>query len=301
MASQFPPKKNTAFNLGLCLYKTDGTLIANPGTVTAKISKDFGDYADIGTVTEEDSTYGQLKLALTTTEMNADVVMIYVVDNTSGCVPFTCTIYTAANLLDDIKTETAAIVADTNELQTDWVNGGRLDLILDIIAADTTTDIPATITTLQGNVTDILTDTGTTLDTLIKDIPTVAEFEARTIAAADYTIVTDLGVVQTGDSFAIVNNASKGLVKVYDDMSKPATAQAITAPADMALNSTVAKETTLAGVDTVVDLIEDIVRNRMEITDATGAVVLRADDNSTSLLTGSVTDNSTTTIRARLA
>ena len=35
------------------------------------------------------------------------------------------------------------IKADTNELQTDWVNGGRLDLILDIIAADTTTDIPA--------------------------------------------------------------------------------------------------------------------------------------------------------------
>lgn len=34
---------------------------------------------------------------------------------------------------------------DTNELQTDWKNGGRLDLILDIIAADTTTDLPAKI------------------------------------------------------------------------------------------------------------------------------------------------------------
>src|SRR5574343_1777397 len=104
MASQVPPKKNTAFNLGLTLYKNDGTLIANPGTLTAKISKDFGDYADIGTTSEEDSTYGQIKLALTATEMNADVVMIYVVDNTSGCVPFTATIYTAANLMDDIKT-----------------------------------------------------------------------------------------------------------------------------------------------------------------------------------------------------
>ena len=36
----------------------------------------------------------------------------------------------------------ATILVDTNALQTDWVNGGRLDLILDIIAADTTTDIP---------------------------------------------------------------------------------------------------------------------------------------------------------------
>ena len=30
-----------------------------------------------------------------------------------------------------VKSETAAIVADTNELQTDWHDGGRLDLLLD--------------------------------------------------------------------------------------------------------------------------------------------------------------------------
>jgi hypothetical protein len=30
-----------------------------------------------------------------------------------------------------VKAETALIVADTNELQTDWANGGRLDLLLD--------------------------------------------------------------------------------------------------------------------------------------------------------------------------
>ncbi|MEE9586112.1 MAG: hypothetical protein V3W09_04350 [Nitrososphaerales archaeon] len=35
--------------------------------------------------------------------------------------------------LGAIKAETALIVADTNELQTDWVNGGRLDLLLDDI------------------------------------------------------------------------------------------------------------------------------------------------------------------------
>ncbi len=37
------------------------------------------------------------------------------------------------------------IEADTNELQVDWTDGGRLDLIQDIIAADTTTDIPTLI------------------------------------------------------------------------------------------------------------------------------------------------------------
>lgn len=36
--------------------------------------------------------------------------------------------------------ETTAILADTNELQTDWANGGRLDLILDARASQITAD-----------------------------------------------------------------------------------------------------------------------------------------------------------------
>ena len=52
-----------------------------------------------------------------------------------------------------------AKLAATNEVTaarmgalTDWINGGRLDLILDIIAADTTTDIPATLATILTEV-----------------------------------------------------------------------------------------------------------------------------------------------------
>lgn len=48
-----------------------------------------------------------------------------------------------ANVAADIvavKAETATILADTNELQTDWVNGGRLDLILDARASQTSVD-----------------------------------------------------------------------------------------------------------------------------------------------------------------
>ncbi len=107
--------------------------------------------------------------------------------------------------LDTIKAETVLIVADTGELQTDWVQGGRLDLLIDKAAEaqDAHTD-----TTL------LLTNVGT--------------------------------------------------------------------------------------VDTVVDLIEDILRNRLEINDATGAVSLK-NDAGVELLTGTVTDDSTTTIRTRLA
>lgn len=51
---------------------------------------------------------------------------------------------TVDDLLDTeiaaIKSDTGAILADTNELQTDWANGGRLDLILDARASQTSVD-----------------------------------------------------------------------------------------------------------------------------------------------------------------
>ena len=45
----------------------------------------------------------------------------------------------------DVSTDIAAIVADTNELQTDWVNGGRLDLLLDQAATAASVPTAATI------------------------------------------------------------------------------------------------------------------------------------------------------------
>jgi hypothetical protein len=55
------------------------------------------------------------------------------------------------------------ILADTGELQTDWADGGRLDLILDIVAADTTTDIPGLIATAQADLDIITGATGVNL------------------------------------------------------------------------------------------------------------------------------------------
>jgi len=52
-----------------------------------------------------------------------------------------------------IDTEVAAILADTNELQTDWADGGRLDLILDARASQTSVDA------IDGIVDNILLDT----------------------------------------------------------------------------------------------------------------------------------------------
>jgi hypothetical protein len=45
-----------------------------------------------------------------------------------------------ATALGYMDTEIAAILADTNELQTDWANGGRLDVILDARSSQTSVD-----------------------------------------------------------------------------------------------------------------------------------------------------------------
>lgn len=97
-----------------------------------------------------------------------------------------------------------AKLANTNEITaarmgalTDWINGGRLDLILDIIAADTTTDIPALIDALPtaaeiktaieaagGHLALILEDTGTTLQGELDGIQADTEdIQARLPAA----------------------------------------------------------------------------------------------------------------------
>lgn len=55
---------------------------------------------------------------------------------------------------------------------------------------------------------------GASVSADIADLPTVSEFEARTLAAADYTVVADLGTVQTGDAYAIVAHADYGNAKL---------------------------------------------------------------------------------------
>jgi hypothetical protein len=56
------------------------------------------------------------------------------------------------NTIDDfLDTEIAAILADTNELQADWANGGRLDLLVDSIISK--------VDVVDGIVDAILVDT----------------------------------------------------------------------------------------------------------------------------------------------
>ena len=107
-------------------------------------------------------------------------------------------------------TDSAALAATalTNVTWTDAKAGhidapiSTVDTVVDGIqtdlsnAADGLGALKALIDTVDGVVDNILTDTSTTLDTLIKDIPTVAEFEARSdvagTAATPAEVATEL-------------------------------------------------------------------------------------------------------------
>lgn len=64
-----------------------------------------------------------------------------------------------------------AILADTNELQGDWADGGRLDLLLDAVLADTGTDGVAISATVANQIADAI---------LNRDFTSVSDTNART-------------------------------------------------------------------------------------------------------------------------
>lgn len=154
-----------------------------PGAGDVVVFKDGGASANIGTL----PTYsnGRWEFTLSATELSCRAIDVNIVDAAVDSDGFTVETYGNAsamypsNYVDVVRMGMTALpnaaadaagglpisdaggldldakLANTNEVTaarmgalTDWINGGRLDLILDIIAADTTADIPALIDAL---------------------------------------------------------------------------------------------------------------------------------------------------------
>jgi len=105
--------------------------------------------------------------------------------------------------MDSNSTQLTAIVADTNELQTDWANGGRLDLIADAILVDTGTTIPALIGALENisaaevnsqcdtALTDYAGPTKTEMDTAHALLATPAQVNAQVLDVINVDTLVD--------------------------------------------------------------------------------------------------------------
>ncbi|MCB1902249.1 MAG: hypothetical protein KDH16_23370, partial [Rhodocyclaceae bacterium] len=115
--------------------------------------------------------------ALATVDSNVDAILV----DTGTTIPASIdALPTAAENraeMDSNSTKLAAIVADTGELQADWANGGRLDLLIDAIkvvtdalpdsGALTSLATAAALATVDGKVDAILVDTDATIPGLI--------------------------------------------------------------------------------------------------------------------------------------
>jgi hypothetical protein len=254
--------------------------------------------------------------------------------------------------LDLAHTDIDAILADTNELQVDNVNGGRTDLLIDAIKAKTDlipatpaneatlTDIHTDVGIAITNIADLHTDIGTAItnigDIHATDLPAVMSMltdihntdlpdlhtdigtAISDIAAVHVHVAdihdTDLPAVKADTAAILVDTGTTldGAIATIDGIVDAIKAKTDNLPSDPADQSAVeaaitaaasplATASALTTVDATVDLIEDILRNKLAITDASGAATLYADDNATPLFTCTITDNSTTTTRTRLA
>jgi hypothetical protein len=157
------PVKNQAYRVTFPIFDADGDLVTAAGALDSEVSKDGGTFADCtNEATEIATSSGMYYLDLTATEMNADTVAVIVKSTGGKTTPLV--LYPAPVTRGLVGTSLPAAAADaaggvpisdagaldidtklanTNEITvarmgalTDWINGGRLDLILDIIAAD---------------------------------------------------------------------------------------------------------------------------------------------------------------------
>jgi len=210
----------------------DGTFAAATGTAT------------------EDGTTGWYKFALSQADTNGNNIGFNFTG--TGAIPQTVNIVTtAADPTDGVRLGLTALpnaaanaagglpisaagglaldtkLANTNEVTaarmgalTDWIDGGRLDLILDIIAADTTTDIPATIATLQAAVNDVPTNTELATALGTADDATLAAIAAlNNLSAAQVNAEVDAAIE--------TYHLDHLLAVTYDPASKPGAADAL--------------------------------------------------------------------------
>lgn len=124
MATVVPAKKNTAyiFYLGLASQADPRILQASPTFAAGdvQVATDDGAPGNLATIPVFDADFlKRVKVSLSSTEMNGDNITVIFSDATGAewC-DLIVNIQTAANQIDDVKTDTAAILIDTAVIGT---------------------------------------------------------------------------------------------------------------------------------------------------------------------------------------
>ena len=203
--------------------------------INAACDTAMSDY-DAPTKAEMDTAHGLLatEAKQDIIDANVDQIEAAVITNAAG-----------ADIAADVialKAETAAIVADSNELQGDWENGGRLDILVDSIISkvdvvDATCDSilvdtavigvsGAGLTDLGGMSTTMKSQINTEADSALSDYdpPTKAELDAGIAGLNDISTAQVNTEVDTALADIHLDHL---LAADYDPASKPGTATAL--------------------------------------------------------------------------
>lgn len=145
MADQSLILKGVALDFVFKLWKSDGTILPNPGGLAARISTSgsTGGAASTNAPTCLDTTGGGCRLQLTTSEMDNDWVLVSVTSTDSGAVAGAWALFPAAGAL-----ATASAVAALHDFDP------ASDTVARVTLADTTTDLTNAPTV---DLTDVLT------------------------------------------------------------------------------------------------------------------------------------------------
>jgi hypothetical protein len=164
-----------------------------------------------------------------------------------------------------------AKLANTNEVTaarmgalTDWINGGRLDLLLDAILEDTATTLPATLATIAGYID---TEIGTII-TNIAALPTTASIKTALEAAGSHLAlikavtdaIPDAGALTTlsalvDDLETRLTAARAGYLDELGAANLPADIDTLKTYCDILDNAT----NGLANIKTLIDTIDTVV------------------------------------------
>jgi hypothetical protein len=115
--------------------------------------------------------------------------------------------------------------------------------VADTISTAVVTTIPGTITTLQGNVTDILTDTGTTLDTAVGAVKTVVDTISTAVVTTIPGTISAVKTVADTVSTAVVTTIPGTITTMQGNVT------------DILTDTGTTLDTAVGAVKTVVDAI----------------------------------------------
>src|SRR3990172_7709770 len=107
--ADWPPKKNAAFTVTFPIYDADGDPVSGAASLDSEVSKDGGAFTDCTAEAAEIATAsGVYLLALTNTEMNADIVATITKTGTAGAKTAVNVMYTATRQLVDLAYPTTS-------------------------------------------------------------------------------------------------------------------------------------------------------------------------------------------------